>query len=89
MAMLREGEVIGTMTEWDMTVIEKMEKVIPLDGYMVVDMFCGKEEHFPVSSLREAYGRLFRNGLFGEGIARSALARLLALCACKVWYRIL
>ena len=26
-----------------------MEKVIPLDGYM----FCGKEEHFPVSSLRE------------------------------------
>ena len=76
--MLREGKVIGTMTEWDMTVIEKMEKVIPLDGYMVVDMFCGKEEHFPVSSLRGAYGRLFRNGLFGEGIARSALARLLA-----------
>ena len=33
------------MTEWDMTAIEKMEKVIPLDGYMVVDMFCGKEEH--------------------------------------------
>ena len=30
-----------------------MEKVISLDGYMVVDMFCGKEEHFPVSSLRE------------------------------------
>ena len=59
------------MTEWDMTVIEKMEKVIPLDGYM----FCGKEEHFPVSSLRGAYGWLFRNGLFGEGIARSALAR--------------
>ena len=85
MAMLREGEVIGTMTEWDMTVIEKMEKVILLNGYM----FYGKEEHFPVSSLREAYGRLFRNGLFGEGIARSALARLLALCACKVWYRIL
>ena len=25
---------------------------------------------------------------FGEGIARSVLARLLALCACKVWYRI-
>lgn len=87
--MLREGEVIGTMTEWDMTAIKKMEKVIPLDGYM----FCGKEEHFPVSSLRGAYGWLFRNGLFGEGIARSALARslarLLALCACKVWYRIL
>ena len=58
------------MTEWDMTAIEK----IPLDGYM----FCGKEEHFPVSSLREAYGWLFRNGLFGEGIARSALARSLA-----------
>ena len=72
------------MTEWDMTAIEKMEKVIPLNGYM----FYGKEEHFPVSSLREAYGWLFRNGLFGEGIARSALARLLALCACKVWYRI-
>lgn len=82
--MLREGEVIGIMTEWDMTAIEKMEKVIPLNGYM----FYGKEEHFPVSSLREAYGWLFRNGLFGEGIARSALARLLALCACKVWYRI-
>ena len=56
MAILREGEVIGIMTEWGMTVIEKMEKVIPLDGYMVADMFCGKEEHFPVSSLREAYG---------------------------------
>ena len=52
---------------------------ISLDGYM----FYGKEEHFPVSSLQEAYG-----WLFGEGIARSALARLLALCACKVWYRI-
>ena len=59
------------MTEWDMTAIEK----IPLDGYM----FCGKEEHFPVSSLREAYGWLFRNGLFGEGIARSALARVMRL----------
>ena len=62
------------MMEWGMTAIEKMEKVIPLDSYM----FCGKEEHFPVSSLREAYGWLFRNGLFGEGIARSALARSLA-----------
>ena len=93
MAVLREGKVIGAMTNWYMIAIEKMEKVISLDGYMVVDMFCGKEEHFPVSSLREAYGWLFRNGLFGEGIARSALARslacLLALCACKVWYRIL
>ena len=29
------------MTEWDMTAIQKMEKVIPLDGYM----FCGKDEH--------------------------------------------
>lgn len=29
------------MTEWDMTAIKTMEKVIPLDGYM----FCGKEEH--------------------------------------------
>ena len=48
------------MTEWGMTAIEKMEKVIPLNGYM----FYGKEEHFPVSSLREAYGWLFRNGLF-------------------------
>ena len=47
--MLREGEVIGAMTNWYMIAIEKMEKVIPLDGYM----FCGKEEHFPVSSLRE------------------------------------
>lgn len=60
---------------------------IPLDGYM----FCGKEEHFPVSSLREAYGRLsyrpFRNGLSGW---RKNLAgmRPLVLCACKVWYRI-
>ena len=86
MAMLREGEVIGIMMEWDMMVIEKMEKVIPLDGYMVVDMFCGKEEHFPVSSLRGAYGRLFRNGLFGEGIAGMHPS---VLCACKVWYRIL
>ena len=60
--MLREGEVIDIMTEWDITAIKKMEKVIPLDGYMVVDMFCGKEEHFPVSSLREAYGWLFRYG---------------------------
>ena len=82
MAMLREGEVIGIMTEWDMTAIQKMEKVILSDGYM----FCGKEEHFPVSSLREAYGRLFRNGLFGEGIAGM---RPSVLCACKVWYRIL
>ena len=37
------------MTEWDMTAIKTLEKVISLDGYM----FCGKEEHFPVSSLRE------------------------------------
>lgn len=29
------------MTEWDITAIQKMEKVIPLDGYM----FCGKEEY--------------------------------------------
>lgn len=29
------------MTEWDMTAIKTMEKVISLDGYM----FCGKEEH--------------------------------------------
>ena len=79
--MLREGEVIGIMTEWDMTAIEKMEKVIPLNGYM----FYGKEEHFPVSSWREAYGWLFRNGLFGTGIAGM---RPLVLCACKVWYRI-
>lgn len=43
--MSREGEVIGIMMEWDITAIKK----IPLDGYM----FCGKEEHFPVSSLRE------------------------------------
>ena len=77
MAMLREGEVIGIMTEWDMTAIKTMEKVISLDGYM----FCGKEEHFPVSLLRGAYGRLFRNGLFGEGIAGM---RPLVLCACKV-----
>lgn len=79
--MLREGKVIGIMTEWGMTAIEKMEKVIPLNGYM----FYGKEEHFPVSSLREAYGWLFRNGLFGERIAGM---RPLVLCACKVWYRI-
>ena len=32
--MLREGKVIGIMTEWGMTAIEKMEKVIPLNGYM-------------------------------------------------------
>ena len=47
--MLREGEVIGIMTEWDITAIQKMEKVISLEGYM----FYGKEEHFPVSSLWE------------------------------------
>ena len=41
MAMLKEGKVIGIMTEWDMTAIEKMEKVIPLNGYM----FYGKEEY--------------------------------------------
>ena len=70
------------MTEWDMTAMQKMEKVISLDGYM----FYGKEEHFPVSLLREAYGWLFRNGLFGEGIADM---RPLMLCACKVWHRIL
>lgn len=29
------------MTEWGMTAIEKMEKVILFDGYM----FCGKEEY--------------------------------------------
>lgn len=71
------------MTEWNMTAIQKMEKVILLDGYM----FCGKEEHFPVSSRREAYGWLFRNGLSGW---RKNLAgmRPLVLCACKVWYRI-
>ena len=38
MAVLREGEVIGIMMEWDMMAIEKMEKVILFDGYM----FCGK-----------------------------------------------
>lgn len=65
------------MTEWDITAIKTMEKVISLDGYM----FCGKEGHIPVSSLREAYGWLFRNGLFGEGIAGM---RPLVLCACKV-----
>lgn len=41
MAMLREGEVIGIMTEWGITAIKTMEKVISLDGYM----FCGKEEY--------------------------------------------
>ena len=41
MAMLREGEVIGIMMEWDITAIKKMEKVIPLDSYM----FRGKEEY--------------------------------------------
>ena len=81
MAVLREGEVIGIMTEWGMTAIEKMEKVILFDGYM----FCGKEEYFPVSSLRGAYGWLFRNGLFGGGIAGM---RPSVLCACKVWHRI-
>lgn len=39
--MLKEGKVIGTMTNWDMMAIKTMEKVISLDGYM----FCGKEEH--------------------------------------------
>lgn len=52
--MLKEGKVIGAMTDWDLTAIKKMEKVIPLDGYMVVDMFYGREEHFPYQSLKEA-----------------------------------
>lgn len=54
MAMLKEGKVAGAMTDWDLTAIKKMEKVIPLDGFMIVDMFYGKEEHFPYQSLREA-----------------------------------
>lgn len=37
MAMLREGKVIGIMTEWDMMAMQKILR----DGYM----FCGKEEH--------------------------------------------
>ena len=92
MAMLRAGKVIGAMTNWYMIAIEKMEKAISLDGYM----FCGKEEHFPVSSLREVLAD-YMDGYFemgyqdGEKILRgnSAFrARSLALCACKVWYRI-
>ena len=55
--MLREGEVIGTMTEWDMTVIEKMEKVIPLDSYM----FCGKEEYNHCGEYMDGY---FEMGYF-------------------------
>ena len=50
------------MTEWGMMAIQKMEKVIALDGYM----FCGKEEHFPVSSLREVLTD-YMEGYFGMG----------------------
>ena len=39
------------MTEWDMTVIEKMEKVILFDGYM----FCGKEEYNHCGKHMEGY----------------------------------
>ena len=39
------------MTEWDMTAIQKMEKVIPLDGYM----FCGKEEHKHCGKYMDGY----------------------------------
>ena len=60
--MLREGEVIGIMTEWGMTAIQKMEKVISLDSYM----FCGKEEYFPVSSLREGLAD-YMDGYFEMG----------------------
>lgn len=49
--MLREGEVIGIMTEWDITAIKTMEKVILFDGYM----FCGKEEHVHCGKHMDGY----------------------------------
>ena len=78
--MLREGEVIGIMMEWDMTAIQKMEKVISPDGYM----FYGKEEHIIAGSIWMAISKwaIWR----GNSAFR---ARSLALCACKVWHRIL
>ena len=39
------------MTNWYMIAIEKMEKVIPLDGYM----FCGKEEYNHCGKHMEGY----------------------------------
>lgn len=39
------------MTDLDYAMIKKMEKVIPLDGWVVVDTFFGKEEHFPANPL--------------------------------------
>ena len=51
MAVLREGKVIGIMTEWGMTAIEKMEKVILFDGYM----FCRKEEYNHCGKHMEGY----------------------------------
>ena len=39
------------MTEWGMTAIEKMEKVIPLDGYM----FYGKEGYNHCGKHMEGY----------------------------------
>lgn len=42
------------MTDLDYAMIKKMEKVIPLDGWVVVDTFFGKEEHFPSQSISEA-----------------------------------
>ena len=39
------------MTEWGMTAIEKMEKVILFDGYM----FCGKEEYNHCGKHMEGY----------------------------------
>lgn len=42
------------MTDLDYAMIKKMEKVIPLDGWVVVDTFFGKGEHFPSQSISEA-----------------------------------
>ena len=77
------------MTEWGMTAIEKMEKVILFDGYM----FCGKEEYNHCGKHMDGYFEMgYQDGekiLRGNSAFRApSLPRLLALCACKVWYRI-
>ena len=68
------------MTEWDMTAIKKMEKVISLDGYM----FYGKEEHNHCGKHMDGY---FEMGYHdGEKIGRGnsafcarSLARVMRL----------
>ena len=66
------------MTEWDITAIQKMEKVILFDGYM----FRGKEEYNHCGKHMEGYFEMgYQDGeKIWRGTVRSAraLARSLA-----------